>query len=146
MLHGSAFGLNNQQQTLHGGAQWAVLDWEMASASHSLSGGVLRLNVMTSAESFALPDSGYHELLQTGEVVNGHRRADMQHPQSPLMELSGEYQHSLTNKLASFVYAGLMGEPALGPVAYMHRPSAADDRCVVPGADRPRHAVCSCRR
>jgi hypothetical protein len=127
MLHGAAFGLNNQQQTLHGGAQWALLDWEMASAARPAFGGLVRVTAMTSLESFVLPDSGYHELLQTGEVVNGHRRADMMHPEPPLMELSGEYEHSVTSKLVSSVYAGVAGEPALGPVAYMHRPSAALD-------------------
>jgi len=126
-LDGSAWALNNQQQTLHGGAQWALLDWEMASASHRLGGGALRFTAMTSLESLTLPDSGYHELLQSGEVYNGRRRADIQHPQRLLMELSSRYEHSLTTSLAANVYAALVGEPALGPVAYMHRPSAAMD-------------------
>ena len=30
-------------------------------------------------------------------------------------------------RVAGFAYAGLAGEPALGPVAFMHRPSAAND-------------------
>jgi hypothetical protein len=127
MLQGEAFGLNNQQQTLHGGAQWALLDWEMAGVSRQLAGGQLRLNAMTSAESFVLPDSGYHELLQTGEVFRGRNRADVQHPQRPLMELSADYERSLTAKVASFVYVAPVGEPALGPVAYMQRPSAEAD-------------------
>lgn len=127
MVDGAAFALNDQQQTLHGGAQWAVLDWEMATASRRALGGLLQLDLMTSAESFILPDSGYHELLQTGEVMNGHRRADMQHPHAPLMELSSEYQYPVTNVLASFVYAGVVGEPALGPPAYLNRPSAEAD-------------------
>ncbi|HXT16119.1 MAG TPA: hypothetical protein VN706_10855 [Gemmatimonadaceae bacterium] len=127
MLHGEAFGLNNQQQTLHGGAQWAMLDWEMASASRSAAGGLLRFNAMTSLESFTLPDSGYHELLQTGETFRGRRRADVEHADQPLMELSGAYDHTITSKLATTVYAAAVGEPALGPVAYIHRPSADGD-------------------
>jgi hypothetical protein len=127
MLQGSAFGLNNQQQTLHGGAQWALLDWEMASATRQAAGGRLRLNAMTSAESFVLPDSGYHELLQTGEVFHGRRRADVQHPQQPLMELSAYYDRALSTSIGSFVYVAPVGEPALGPVVYMQRPSAEAD-------------------
>jgi hypothetical protein len=127
MLDGRAFMLNNQQQTLHGGAQWGLLDWEMANAARAAGGGVIRFTAMTSLESLILPDSGYHELLQTGEVFNGRRRADVQHPHRGLMELSGAYEHSLMSKLSSSVYAALVGEPALGPTTYMHRRSAELD-------------------
>jgi hypothetical protein len=43
------------------------------------------------------------------------------------MELSAMYEHSIWERVAGFAYAGLAGEPALGPVAFMHRPSAEDD-------------------
>ena len=50
-----------------------------------------------------------------------------QHPHDLVSELAAVYDHSLTGGVAASVYAGVVGEPALGPVAYMHRPSAAAD-------------------
>ena len=49
------------------------------------------------------------------------RLIDRQHPHDLFMELSASYSHKLSATAASFVYAGLPGEPALGPPAFMHR-------------------------
>jgi hypothetical protein len=43
------------------------------------------------------------------------------------MELGALYQRPITKSLAWSVYAAPSGEPALGPVAFMHRPSAMDN-------------------
>ena len=43
------------------------------------------------------------------------------------MELAALYDHSITSNLATSLYVAAVGEPALGPVAYMHRPSDAVD-------------------
>ena len=43
------------------------------------------------------------------------------------MELGALYQRPITESLAWSVYAAPSGEPALGPVAFMHRPSAMDN-------------------
>src|SRR5882724_1928774 len=43
------------------------------------------------------------------------------------MELGAIYDHSITSNLATSLYVAAVGEPALGPAAYMHRPSAAVD-------------------
>ena len=40
------------------------------------------------------------------------------------MELSADYDRPVKGSLHWQVYAGLAGEPALGPVAFPHRPSA----------------------
>jgi hypothetical protein len=42
-------------------------------------------------------------------------------------ELSVSYSQALSEKADVFVYLGYPGEPALGPVAFMHRPSAMDN-------------------
>jgi hypothetical protein len=39
------------------------------------------------------------------------------------MELSGSYSLQLADKASAFLYAGLPGEPAFGPPAFMHRQS-----------------------
>jgi hypothetical protein len=42
------------------------------------------------------------------------------------MELAGTYSYSFSNRTSAFIYAGLPGEPALGPPAFMHRTSGMD--------------------
>jgi hypothetical protein len=43
------------------------------------------------------------------------------------MELGALYQREINKGLAWSIYAAPSGEPALGPVAFMHRPSAMDN-------------------
>jgi hypothetical protein len=127
MLHGAAFGQYNHQGSLQGDSQFGLSDWEMLMALHPLGGGMVRLTAMTSLQPVVDGARGYPELLQTGGAFNGARLANRQHPNELFMELSAAYDHSLTSKLASSLYVAAAGEPALGPVAYMHRPSAEED-------------------
>lgn len=72
--------------------------------------------------------SGYPELFQTGETADGvHPLIDRQHPHNLLMEAAVAYSVNLSADSAVFGYAGIAGEPALGPPAYMHRFSAMDN-------------------
>jgi hypothetical protein len=68
--------------------------------------------------------SGYPLLFQSGEAYKGKAIVDRQHPHDLFSELSVSYAHALSSKADVFVYVGYPGEPALGPVAFMHRPSA----------------------
>ena len=43
------------------------------------------------------------------------------------MELSALYERAISRRLGVMVYVAPVGEPAIGPVAYMHRPSALND-------------------
>jgi hypothetical protein len=53
--------------------------------------------------------------------------ANVQHPHDLIGELSAYYEHAVTSKLTSLFYVAPIGEPAIGPVAYRHRPSAEGD-------------------
>jgi len=69
--------------------------------------------------------SGYPLLLAAGETADGvDTLVDRQHPHDLFMELSATYSRQLGNNQSVFVYAGLPGEPAFGPPAFMHRPAA----------------------
>jgi hypothetical protein len=127
MLSGSAFGHYDRQAGLHGGTQWGDVDWEMAMAMRPLARGVARVELMTSFEALVDGPRGYPELLETGGAYRGARIVDHQHPNDLLMALGGAYDRPLTSNLAWSVYGAAVGEPALGPVHYEHRPSAADD-------------------
>jgi hypothetical protein len=127
MFHGQAFGQYDNQSTIHGGTQWGMIDWEMLTALRDVGGGLVRLNLMTSLERATLGASGYPELLQTGGIDHHQRIPNRQHPHNPIGELSVGYDHPITSNLATSIYLAPVGEPALGPVAYMHRPSGDVD-------------------
>ncbi|HVY88509.1 MAG TPA: hypothetical protein VG942_06545 [Hyphomonadaceae bacterium] len=86
--------------------------------------GTLQLRAMVSPDPF-MGKSGYPLLLTAGETADGvDTLVDRQHPHDLFMELSASYSHQLTDEDSVFVYAGLPGEPAFGPPAFMHRPAA----------------------
>src|SRR4029079_15314273 len=103
-----------------GAAEFGLIDWEMLMAARAVGGGLLRFNAMTSLEALVLPRQGYPELLQTGGSDRGARIVNRQHPHDLINEAAVAYDHSLTKRLAASVYVAAVGEPALGPVAYMH--------------------------
>jgi len=70
---------------------------------------------------------GYPLLYQSGETYRGQPLHDRQHPHEFFSELAATYSYKFDDKNSFFVYAGYPGEPALGPVAFMHRPSAANN-------------------
>jgi hypothetical protein len=90
-------------------------------------GGTLGLRGMISADPF-YGKGGYPLLLQTGETADGSTPLiDRQHPHDLFMELSASYSRKLSETSSLFVYAGLPGEPALGPPTFMHRFSGEDN-------------------
>ncbi len=52
---------------------------------------------------------------------------DRQHPHDLFAELAASYSQPISATSSAFIYAGLPGEPALGPPAFMHRFSGADN-------------------
>jgi hypothetical protein len=127
MLHGAAFVQYTEQSTVRGNSQLGVTDWEMLTASRGFGGGLVQLNVMTSIEPFVLGPRGYPLILQTGESYRGAAVHDRQHPHDLFIELAAHYEREMGSRAAISVYAAAVGEPAAGPVAFMHRPSAEGD-------------------
>jgi hypothetical protein len=127
MAHGAANLLYDHQNGFRGDRKLGLIDWEMLMAAHPLGGGLFRVNAMTSLEPFVNGKKGYPELLQTGGVYRRARLVNYQHPPNLVMEAAALYDRSLTNWLASELYVAAVGDPALGPVTYMHRPSADAD-------------------
>jgi hypothetical protein len=127
MFHGALTLQYNRQGSSRGDEQLGLVDWAMLMAMRPVGTGLLHLHGMVSMEPATMGGRGYPLLLQSGETHRGEPLHDRQHPHDFLMELAAMYQQPLTSSLAMSLYAGLAGEPALGPVAYMHRPSAQDD-------------------
>jgi hypothetical protein len=85
------------------------------------------ISVMATAEPLTVGLAGYSEILQEGEAYHGRQITDHQHPHDLLMQLAGAWRLPITDKTAFTVVAGPVGEAALGPVAYMHRASSAEN-------------------
>jgi hypothetical protein len=81
---------------------------------------------MFSGESLTAPHPGFPELFQTGETYHGQPLVDHQHPHNVFSELSLFYTLPFNGKVSWLFYGAAAGEPALGPVAYMHRASASE--------------------
>lgn len=85
------------------------------------------LRAMFSLDPLIERGYGYPLLYQSGELYGGRPIHDRQHPHDFISELSGSYSYKFNEKSSMFFYAGYPGEPALGPVAYVHRPSAMNN-------------------
>jgi hypothetical protein len=127
MVHGDADLYYDHQGTPRGDDQVGSTNWAMLMAMHPLGRGMLHLHGMMSAEPLTVGGRGYPLLLQTGESYRGAPLHDRQHPHDLFMELSARYEVPVATDLGFSIYAAPVGEPAIGPVAYMHRPSAQND-------------------
>ena len=124
MFHGFADVVGDNQGGPRGDKKVFSSNMLMGMAVRPLGPGRLGLRTMVSVEPATVGKEGYPLLLQTGETANGRSRLiDRQHPHDLFMELAATYSVSRGNRSA-FLYAGLPGEPALGPPAFMHRFSA----------------------
>lgn len=127
MAHGIIFiDYNQQGGPRGGGAKAESVNWGMLMEQHALGRGTILFRQMFSAESLTSPHPGFPELFQTGETYHGEALVDHQHPHNVFAELSALYLLPLTKNISWELYGGPSAEPALGPVTYIHRASAAE--------------------
>ncbi len=124
-------GYVNQVHDHQGGPRGGDKDFSesmaMFMADRSWGPDTLGFHTMLSLDPLMGKD-GYPLLLQTGETADGvHPLVDRQHPHDLFMELSASWSHAFDTVSSAYLYAGLPGEPALGPPAFMHRASGMDD-------------------
>jgi|SRR5579859_569576 len=127
MLHGHAFVQYDWQGGPRGSRQVGIVNWAMAAASRPLGGGQLQFRGMFSAEPWTVGARGYPLLVQSGESYQAASLHDRQHPHDLFMELATLYERPVARDLGLSLYLAPVGEPAVGPPAFPHRPSAADD-------------------
>jgi hypothetical protein len=95
-------------------------NWAMVSADRPVFGDDrILLRTMLSLDPLTEGKYGYPLLFQAGEGL-----VDRQHAHDLFMELAALYKHHFSRDNHAYLYFGLPGEPALGPTAFMHRPSA----------------------
>ncbi len=127
MTHGFLNLVYDRQGGPRGDSKTFSSSMLMTMAQRPLGDGTLGLRGMISADAL-MGKSGYPLLLQTGETADGQTLlVDRQHPHDLFMELAATYNHRISEGSSAFAYAGLPGEPALGPPAFMHRFSGEDN-------------------
>jgi len=124
MFHGYAWATYGDQRGPRGNKQGCLTSMAIAEASRDLAPGTrLDLQTMLSLD----PLMGAHgdpNLFATGETVGGVPLVDCRHPHDLFMELSTKIDTDLVGDISGFLCGGPVGEPALGPSAFMRRRSA----------------------
>ena len=129
MLHGNLFIRYNKQDISNkgsrGGKKFDAPNWLMFMGQKKVGDkGLFHFSTMLSLDLVTIGGSGYPLLFQSGEAFKGKALVDRQHPHDLFSELSVSYSHAFSKNTDVFIYVGYPGEPALGPVAFMHRPAA----------------------
>ena len=130
MTHGFANLVLDRQSGPRGADKTFSENMLMGMASRNLGAGRLGLRAMVSAEPWTIraqgcirrPPADRRDRLRGVTPL-----VDRQHPHDLLMELAGTYSIAVGAHDSVFLYAGLPGEPALGPATYMHRFSGMDN-------------------
>lgn len=131
MFHGNIFLRYTNQDVgnkgTRGDSKFDAPNWFMAMGQRRVGErGLFHFNTMFSLDPL-FGGEGYPLLFQTGETFKGEPLVDRQHPHNLFSELSVAYTQSFSKDADAFVYLAYPGEPALGPVAFMHRPSSLNN-------------------
>lgn len=123
MAHGYAWGVYTDQSGPRGDDKTYVQSMAMLTAERQFEGGRFQFKSMLSLEPL-MSNRGYPNLFATGETADGEPLVDRQHPHDLFMELAARIDIDVADDASVFLYGGPVGEPALGPSAFMHRGSA----------------------
>ena len=123
MAHGSVSAQYTDHAGPRGDDKAYATSMAMLMAERKTSWGRIQFKSMLSLEP-AMDSSGYPNLFATGETSNGEALVDRQHPHDLFMELAARVDFDLGKNTRLFLYGGPVGEPSLGPSAFMHRGSA----------------------
>lgn len=124
MAHGFAWGVYSDQSGPRGDDKATIQSMLMLSGEKDTGWGRIQLKSMMSLEPL-MSNRGYPNLFATGETAGGEPLVDRQHPHDLFMELAARVDINVgDNGERIFLYGGPVGEPAIGPSAFMHRSSA----------------------
>jgi hypothetical protein len=127
MFHTNVFVLDEQETGSRSADKFFSTNSFMGMTQRRAGPGTFTARAMLSLEPATITGRQYPLLFQQGETAFGKPIADGQHPHDFIMELGILYDVKLrANSLFSFYFAPV-GDPAIGPTAYPHRASAAED-------------------
>src|SRR5579864_5330872 len=127
MQDGIVYAEFNHQGGPRGGDDFVAPNWWMGMASRDTSRGRFTFTSMFSLDPATVGKDGSREIFQAGEALNGRPLIDRQHPHDFFMQLAAVWRLPVTASTGFTIAGGPVGEPALGPVAFMHRASADDN-------------------
>jgi hypothetical protein len=127
MYDGVVFGTLSRHTGPRGSDEMVSTNWFMGMASRQAGPGRLTLTGMASLERATMMAPGYRELFQVGETFRFLPIVDRQHPHDLLMQASAAWRIPLTDQTSLTFVGAPVGEASLGPVAFMHRASAAEN-------------------
>jgi hypothetical protein len=117
----------NDQGSPRGEREVKAPNWWMGMAQKPIGRGRLTLTLMLSLDPATVGNQGYSHIFQIGEAFDGNPLIDHQHPHNFLMQAAAVWRQPLVKGLALTLAGAPVGEPALGPIAFMHRSSAAEN-------------------
>jgi hypothetical protein len=126
MFMGQAYLVDTQQSGPRGGDKLYAPNWFMIASEHAVGKGSFLFQFMGSLDPATVTSRRYPLLFQTGETAFGKPLVDAQHPHDLIMGLGIHYARPLSEKTLFQLYFAPVGDPALGPVAFPHRASAAE--------------------
>jgi len=127
MQDGVIYGMFNHQAAPRGGDEFRVPNWWMGMFSRKVGRGSLTINTMLSLDLLTVGKKGYRELFQVGEAFEGKPLIDYQHPHDLFMQLAAVWRIPIGARTGFTLAGGPSAEPALGPIAFMHRASAMEN-------------------
>jgi hypothetical protein len=132
MFHANVFLRYNHQDITNkgkrGGKKADAPAWFMFMGQRNVGAkGLFHFSTMISLDPFTVGSEGYPLLFQSGETYQNKRLVDRQHPHDLFSEFSVAYTHMFSKNIDVTAYLGYPGEPALGPVAFMHRLSSLNN-------------------
>lgn len=124
---GVVFAMFNHQGGPRGGQEFMAPNWWMGMASRQRGRHQFTFTAMLSFDAATNTRDGYRQLFQAGETLDGEPLIDAQHPHDFLSQLAASWRiaSSSNDSRALTLAAALSGEATLGPVAFVHRASAA---------------------
>ena len=126
MGHGLLNLVYDRQSGRRGDDKLFVSGMLMGLARRPLGDGTVQFRAALSPDPL-MGKRGYPLLLASGETADGvDHLIDRQHPHDFFMELSAAASQNIGPRSSIFLYAGLPGEPAFGPPAFMHREAIMD--------------------
>ena len=126
MYMADGFITHTQQSGPRGADKFYSTNIFMGSAEHAVGRGSFLFDAMLSLEPATVSNRQYPLLFQTGETAFGLPIEDGQHPHDLIMALGVHYSRQVGASTILEAYFAPVGDPALGPVAFPHRDSAAE--------------------
>lgn len=121
---GAFFGTFAYGSGPRGQEEFRSQNWLMLMPHRQVGRGMLMISTMLSLEPATVGAAGYSELFQVGESYRGLPVVDRQHPHDAFMQVQVAWQQQI-GKSTVALSGGPSGSPALGPMPFMHRASAA---------------------